>query len=185
MNKLIKKVLVGITAATMMLGSVCTAYAATDSATVAPAPEQQTNAKTDNGTKVSTSTEGNARIKGLPTSVASKKSVTVPSKITVDGVSYTVATLGKGALANATKATKITLPSTITAIGNYSFKGATSVKTVVVTSTKAVKVSSKAFKGVNTKKMTIKVTKMSTKQFKAFKAQLKKAGFKGTVKLVK
>ena len=35
MNKLIKKVLVGITAATMMFGSVCTAYAATDSATVA------------------------------------------------------------------------------------------------------------------------------------------------------
>ena len=30
MNKLIKKVLVGITAATMMFGSVCTAYAATD-----------------------------------------------------------------------------------------------------------------------------------------------------------
>ena len=48
MNKLIKKVLVGITAATMMFGSVCTAYAATDSATVAPAPEKQTNVKADN-----------------------------------------------------------------------------------------------------------------------------------------
>ena len=47
MNKLIKKVLVGITAATMMFGSVCTAYAATDSATVAPAPEKQTNVKAD------------------------------------------------------------------------------------------------------------------------------------------
>ena len=54
MNKLIKKVLVGITAATMMFGSVCTAYAATDSATVAPAPEKQTNVKADNGAKVST-----------------------------------------------------------------------------------------------------------------------------------
>ena len=53
MNKLIKKVLVGITAATMMFGSVCTAYAATDSATVAPAPEKQTNVKADNGAKVS------------------------------------------------------------------------------------------------------------------------------------
>ena len=184
MNKLIKKVLVGITAATMMLGSVCTAYAATSPVVAPTAPEQQTNVKAENGTKVSTSTEGNARIKGLPASEANKKSVTVPSKITVDGISYTVATLGKNALAN-TKATKVTLPSTLTAIGNYSFKGATSVKTVVVTSTKAVKVSSKAFKGVNTKTMTIKVTKMSAKQFKSFKAQLKKAGFKGTVKLVK
>lgn len=33
--------------------------------------------------------------------------------------------------------------------------------------------------------MTIKVSGMSAKQLKAFKAQLKKAGFKGTVKTVK
>ena len=48
----------------------------------------------------------------------------------------------------------------------------------------SVKVAKTAFKGVNTKKMTIKVSGMSAKQLKAFKAQLKKAGFKGTVKKV-
>lgn len=86
MNKLIKKVLVGITAATMMFGSVCTAYAATDSATVAPAPEKQTNVKADNGAKVSTTANGTATVKALPKTT--KKSVTVASKVVVDGVSY-------------------------------------------------------------------------------------------------
>ena len=81
MNKLIKKVLVGITAATMMFGSVCTAYAATDSATVAPAPEKQTNVKADNGAKVSTTANGTATVKALPKTT--KKSVTVASKVVV------------------------------------------------------------------------------------------------------
>lgn len=176
MNKLIKKVLVGITAATMMFGSVCTAYAATDSATVAPAPEKQTNVKADNGAKVSTAT-----VKALPKTT--KKSVTVASKVVVDGVSYKVTAIGAKAFANATKATTITLPASIKTIGAQAFTGAKSVKTIVIKSA-SVKVAKTAFKGVNTKKMTIKVSGMSAKQLKAFKAQLKKAGFKGTVKKV-
>ena len=106
MNKLIKKVLVGITAATMMFGSVCTAYAATDSATVAPAPEKQTNVKADNGAKVSTAANGTATVKALPKTT--KKSVTVASKVVVDGVSYKVTAIGAKAFANATKATTVT-----------------------------------------------------------------------------
>ena len=40
-------------------------------------------------------------------------------------------------------------------------------------------------KKLNTKKITIKVTKkMSTKEFKKFKKNLKKAGFKGKIKRV-
>ena len=179
MNKLIKKVLVGITAATMMFGSVCTAYAATDSATVAPAPEKQTNV---NGAKVSTAANGTATVKALPKTT--KKSVTVASKVVVDGVSYKVTTIGAKAFANATKATTVTLPASIKTIGAQAFTGAKSVKTIVIKSA-SVKVAKTAFKGVNTKKMTIKVSGMSAKQLKAFKAQLKKAGFKGTVKTVK
>ena len=179
MNKLIKKVLVGITAATMMFGSVCTAYAATDSATVAPAPEKQTNVKADNGAKVSTAANGTATVKALPKTT--KKSVTVASKVVVDGVSYKVTAIGAKAFANATKATTVTLPASIKTIG--AFTGAKSVKTIVIKSA-SVKVDKTAFKGVDTKKMTIKVSGMSAKQLKAFKAQLKKAGFKGTVKKV-
>ena len=174
MNKLIKKVLVGITAATMMFGSVCTAYAATDSATVAPAPEKQTNVKADNGAKVSTAANGTATVKALPKTT--KKSVTVASKVVVDGVSYKVTAIGAKAFANATKATTVTLPASIKTIGAQAFTGAKSVKTIVIKSA--------SVKGVNTKKMTIEVSGMSAKQLKAFKAQLKKAGFKGTVKKV-
>ena len=180
MNKLIKKVLVGITAATMMFGSVCTAYAATDSATVAPAPEKQTNVKADNGAKVSTAANGTATVKALPKTT--KKSVSVASKVTVNGVKYTVTKIGAKTFANAKKATKVTLPATIKSIGAKAFTGAKSVKTIVINSKKAVSVSKTAFKGVDTKKMTIRVTNMSKKQLKAFKENLKKAGFKGKVK---
>ena len=75
------------------------------------------------------------------------------------------------------------LPASIKTIGAQAFTGAKSVKTIVIKSA-SVKVAKTAFKGVNTKKMTIKVSGMSAKQLKAFKAQLKKAGFKGTVKKV-
>ena len=132
MNKLIKKVLVGITAATMMFGSVCTAYAATDSATVAPAPEKQTNVKADNGAKVSTAANGTATVKALPKTT--KKSVTVASKVVVDGVSYKVTAIGAKAFANATKATTVTLPASIKTIGAQAFTGAKSVKTIVIKS---------------------------------------------------
>ena len=180
MKKLMKKALVGILAATMMFGSVCTAYAATGSATVAPEPTKQESVKADNGTKVNTSSKGTATVTAVKKTT--KKSVSVASKVTVDGVKYTVTKIGANTFANAKKATKVTLPATITSIGAKAFTGADSVKTVVINSKKAVSVSKTAFKGVDTKKMTIKVTNMSAKQLKAFKENLKKAGFKGKVK---
>lgn len=185
MNKLIKKVLVGVIAGTMMLGSVCTAFAATGSQTEAPsAPvRNEEPVKATNGSEAKTSATGKATVTSVKKTSA--KSVTVSSTVKIDGISYKVTRLENKAFANAPKATKVTLPSTITSLGAQAFTGAKSLKTIVIKSTKAVKVNKDAFKGVNTKKMTIKVTSMSKKELKAFKKQLKKAGFKGTVKLVK
>lgn len=70
-------------------------------ATVAPAPEKQTNVKADNGAKVSTAANGTATVKALPKTT--KKSVTVASKVVVDGVSYKVTAIGAKTFANATK----------------------------------------------------------------------------------
>ena len=109
MKKLMKKALVGILAATMMFGSVCTAYAATGSATEAPAPTKQENVKADNGTKVNTSSNGTATV--TAEKKTTKKSVSVASKVTVDGVKYTVTKIGANTFANAKKATKVTLPA--------------------------------------------------------------------------
>ena len=183
MNKLIKKVLVGVIAGTMMLGSVCTAFAATGSKTEAPTAESNKKVEASNGSTVNTSSTGKATVTSVEKTT--KKEVSISSKVVVDGVKYTVTKIEAKTFANAPKATKVTLPSTITSLGAQAFTGAKSLKTIVIKSAKAVKVNKDAFKSVNTKKMTIKVTSMSKKELKAFKKQLKKAGFKGTVKLVK
>ena len=180
MKKLMKKALVGILAATMMFGSVCTAYAATGSATVAPAPTNQESVKADNGTKVNTSSNGTATVTAVKKTT--KKSVSVASKVTVNGVSYTVTKIGAKTFANAKKATKVTLPATIERIGAKAFTGAKALKTIKINS-KKVKVDKAAFKGVNTKKMTIQLPAKATKdEKKALKKAFKAAGFKGTFK---
>lgn len=184
MNKLIKKVLVGVIAGTMMLGSVCTAFAATGSKTEAPtAPESNKKVEASNGSTVNTSSTGKATVTSVKKTT--KKEVSISSKVEVNGKKYTVTRIEAKTFANAPKAEKVTLPSTITSLGAQAFTGAKSLKTIVIKSAKAVKVNKDAFKGVNTKKVTIKVTSMSKKELTAFKKQLKKAGFKGTVKLVK
>ena len=180
MKKLMKKALVGILAATMMFGSVCTAYAATGSATEAPAPTKQESVKADNGTKVNTSSKGTATVTAVKKTT--KKSVSVASKVTVNGVKYTVTEIGAKTFANAKKATKVTLPATIERIGAKAFTGAKALKTIKINS-KKVKVDKAAFKGVNTKKMTIQLPAKATKdEKKALKKAFKAAGFKGTFK---
>ena len=180
MKKLMKKALVGILAATMMLGSVCTAYAATGSATEAPAPTKQESVKADNGTKVNTSSKGTATVTAVKKTT--KKSVSVASKVTVNGVKYTVTEIGAKTFANAKKATKVTLPATIERIGAKAFTGAKALKTIKINS-KKVTVAKTAFKGVNTKKMTIQLPAKATKaQKKALKKAFKAAGFEGTFK---
>lgn len=188
MNKWFKKMIVGVTAATLMLGSVCTAYAATGSATTAPQPEKQKEVTVDASTsKKSDVSEVNTSSKGTATVTAvketTKKSVSVASTVKVDGVTYTVTRIEAKTFENATKATKVSLPTTITSIGAKAFTGMSStVKTIVIKSTDTVKVNKTAFKGVDTSKMTIKVTNMSKSEYKAFVKQLKKAGYKGKVK---
>ncbi len=75
---------------------------------------------------------------------------------------------------------------TVTAIAKNAFAKMKKLKTIKFFSTKALKVAKGAFGKLNTKKITIKVTtKMSKKEFKKFKKNLRKAGFKGTIKRVK
>lgn len=187
MNKMIKKVLVGVMAATMMLGSVSTAFAAVGSATVSVEPEKQSGVKAEKTSTgitptVNTRADGTATVTEVKKT--SKKSVTISKTVTVDGVDYKVTKVAAGAFDNCTKVKTITLPSTITTIGSEAFTGVSStLKTIKINSTKKVTVSKNAFKDVDTKKMTITVTKnMSSKDYKALKKALKAAGFEGTIK---
>ena len=131
------------------------------------------------------------------------KTVTIPDKVEIDGVTYkvtkvddgafkgnktvttvkvpsTVATIGKDAFKGCAALTKITLPSKCTKIGANAFNGCKKMKTITIKSTKLTSksIASGAFKGLS-KRVTIKVPK---KQLNAYKKLLKKKGFKGKVK---
>lgn len=158
---------------------------AADSPTTAPAPKKEQNVVADKSTTgitptVNTGKSGVATLTSVKKT--SKKTVTVASTVKVNGVSYKVTTIDAKAFANCTKATKVSLPSTVKTIKKNAFTGAKKLKTIVLKNN-TVKVKNGAFKGLKTSKMTIKVKKMSSKKFKAFKKALKKAGFKGKVKM--
>lgn len=183
MVKAMKKVLACALAAVLTLGVAVDASAATSSPVASVEPVTKEDVKATNGTKVDIKSNGTATLNSLSSSVSKKKSVTISSTVTVNGVKYKVTTVDAGAFAKAKKATKITLPATITKINKNAFKGAKKVKTIVLKSSKAITVKKGAFAGVNTKKITIKVSKkMSKKQLAKLKKALKKAGFKGKVK---
>lgn len=180
----IKKFAVVALATVMTVASTCTAFAATGSPTtsVTPVVEKVTVTVSEDApkAKVTTSKKGTATINTLGTTTAEK--VTVASKVKIDGVSYTVTTLGAGTFAKCgDETTKVALPKTITTIGAKAFTGS-SLETVELYSTKTVTVSKTAFKGVNTKSMTIKVSKkMSNASFKKLQKALKAAGYKGKI----
>lgn len=131
------------------------------------------------------------------------KTVTIPDKVEIDGVTYkvtkvddgafkgcsklktvsipkNVTEIGKNAFKGCSSLTKVTLPSKVTKIGANAFNGCKKMKTITIKSTKLTSksIASGAFKGLS-KNVTIKVPK---KQLKAYKKLFKKKGFKGKVK---
>lgn len=172
--KAMKKVLVCTMAAALTLGSAQLASAAT-SPTQAPKPVTKNNVKAS-GVTVNTKSNGTAVL----TKAKSGKKVSVASKITVKGVKYTVTVINAKAFSK--KTTQVTLPATIKTINKSAFTGAKKLKKIVINSKKSITVKKGAFKGLNTKKITIQAKKMSKKELKKFKKALKKAGFKGKVK---
>lgn len=145
----------------------------------------------------------NASTRTVAYKAASKsaKKVTVPSSVTIKGVSYKVTKIDNNAFKNCKKLTKVSIPSTVTEIGTAAFKGCkklTSVtipknvnkigkeafsgcsklKKVTIKSTKIKSVGKNAFKGIS-KKSAIKTPKSKKA---AYKKILKKSGYKKTVK---
>ena len=138
MKKALKKVLVCALAAALTVSTADMAQAVTPSTSTGLQTVQQNDATADktNGivAVVDTKEDGSATFSGVETTT--KKSVTVSSKVTVNGVSYTVTTIGAKAFANAKKATKVTLPATVKTISKNAFTGAKKLKTITLNSTK-------------------------------------------------
>lgn len=131
------------------------------------------------------------------------KTVTVPPTITIDGITYRVTSIAKGAFRNNKKMTKIVIGSNITTIGADAFYGCAKLKTVTmgknVTTigdrafykcsalnkisipSKVAKIGKSAFYGCKKlKNITIKTTKLTAKKVgnNAFKSIHKQAVIK-------
>lgn len=110
------------------------------------------------------------------------KRVTVPEKVTINGVSCTVVTISKNAFKNFTKLNKVTFPKSIATIEKNAFSGCKALKNVIFKGA-TTKVAKNAFKGVK-KKVTVKVPASVKKNKKAkskFQKMVKKAGLKKNV----
>jgi hypothetical protein len=184
LRKTVKKVLAGILAAALSFGSAVPAFAA-DSPTTSKTPAAQTGVAAEGKYYVgNTTSTGTVSI--TTTDPSTKDTKTIPTKLTINGVSYTVTTLESNALSNLDTVKTVILPPTLTTIKKQAFTGCKSLKTIVLKNKKATKVQKNAFKGLNTKKITVKVkVKMSDKNYKKLQKQLRKAGFKGKIKRVK
>nr|MCR4674903.1 leucine-rich repeat protein [Lachnospiraceae bacterium] len=130
--------------------------------------------------KVNTTKKGNATV----VSVKSKKtSITLGATVEYKNVDYKVTTIAKKAFKNCKNLKTLTLPNTVKTIEKYAFTGSKKLKTIKLNIKKSITVEKKAFSGIDSSKITIKVSKkMSTKQLTKFKKELKRAGFKGKVK---
>ena len=130
--------------------------------------------------------------------------VTIPTTVTVNGVSYQVTAIsdnlfsgfkklstvilpanitaiGNGAFQNCKKLKKIVIPKGVQSIGANAFAGCKNLKLITVKTTTLKSVGSNAFKGIH-KKAKIKVPK---KQYKKYKKLLSNKGQKKSVKIKK
>ena len=182
MRKTLKRVLACTLAAALALGTAVTSMAADSPVAPAKKPEKQTNVITDSRFyTVNTTTKGTITITASKATSRAKK--TVAAKLKVNGVKYTVTTIGPSAFAKWKKVKSIYLPAGVKTIKANAFKGCKSLTTIVLKNKKAATVKKNAFKGLNTKKITIKVkAKMSAKNYKKLQLNLRKAGFKGKIK---
>lgn len=104
------------------------------------------------------------------------KTVTIPNKITADGISYKVAEVGANAFKNNKKVKKVTIGANVVKIANKAFNKCPSLRNVIIKTTLLTKktASKKCFSKVH-KKMVIKVPKKVKKSyvkiFKGFKVK--------------
>lgn len=110
--------------------------------------------------------------KPLNTSV---KTMTIPSSVRINGVSYKVTRVANNAFANCKSLTKVTIPSSVTSIGQKAFANCTKLKAVTIPA-KVTKIEKSAFSGCKSlKTVTIKSTKVKTIGKSAFKGIAKKS----------
>lgn len=128
-----------------------------------------TDTKTKSAYTVSGSTAGGYTVTYVCPSAKNVKNVTIPSTVTVNGVSCKVTSIAANAFKGQKKLKKVTIGGNVTSIGKKAFFGCKSLKKIVIKSKKLKKVQAKAFAKIN-QKAKIKVPKNKKKAYsKVFK----------------
>lgn len=116
--------------------------------------------KTKGKYEVVSTASGQPNVQYQGTTDKTKKTVSIPNTVKVDGVTYKVTEIGKNTFKNNKIVTKVSVGKNITTIGANAFSGCTKLKTITI-NTKlltAKNVSKDAFKGI-TSNTVIKVPK--------------------------
>ena len=107
--------------------------------------------------------------------MASKSAkVKIPSKINVNGTSFTVIGIANHAFKNYKKLTEVTIPASVKSIGSGVFMNCKSLKKVTIQG-KSFKVGKNSFKGTSPK-LKVKAKKMTTKQRNTLQKNIRKKG---------
>ena len=145
-----------------------------------PSPQPKgANLKDDTGAayKVTSANGKTPAVQYLAPKSGTKGTVTVPSEVTIDGVTYKVTSIAGNAFKGTKKIKKIVIGSNITSIGKNAFAGCTSLTSITI-GKNVTKIGKNAFTGCKKlKSITIKTKKLTTKT-------VKKGAFNGISKKV-
>lgn len=123
-----------------------------------------TDTKTKSAYTVSGNTAGGYTVTYVCPSAKNVKNVTIPSTVTVNGVSCKVTSIAANAFKGQKKLKKVTIGGNVTSIGKKAFFGCKNLKKIVIKSKKLKKVQAKAFAKIN-QKAKIKVPKNKKKAY--------------------
>ena len=130
--------------------------------------------------KVTKSNKSAPEVEYIKTKNKNSKSISIPSNIQLDGITYKVTSIAKNAFKNNKKLTKVTIGKNVTKIGSKAFYGCKKLKTIKINSKKLKAVGKNAIKGIH-KKAKIDVPNSKRKAYK--KLFKKNTGCKSTMSL--
>lgn len=171
-----KKLIAAVVAAACMMTGAAEVFAAGSPVTAPKVPASVVENLVYSDITVDTATQTATKVVPKDNKVVVRGTYTA-----ADSKTYAVTTVAGDAFKEAASVKKITLGKGVNLVKANAFSGAKKLKLVRVLNSQ-VTFEKGAFKGLKTKKITIKVTrKMSKKDYKKLVKSLRRAGFKGKI----
>ena len=150
-----------------------------DKDTVKPAKK---NTELTKGTvvyRVTTSDPQDPRVRYVSNSDTAAKSVTIPSTVTINGVTYKVTRVDENAFASNTNLTSVTIGSNVMLISSKAFYKCKNLSRVKINSKKVTGIGSKAFYGIKNNALFYAYRS----KLKSYQSKIKKSGINTTIRL--